>query len=181
MRVHPHPDRGHRQFLTGDLTAFDEEPTNRNIGQPVLTVIAEPDGLAVLEPNPPRALDLQKERVDRIINPKELETAPGKRAILDLRARIVRAGVEVRGTPVDRRLVGPVLAPRAVQLDLEIAGEQAFVDAVIGDCHRRKFAFEKLARSTIVTRQHHRGIAADGPPVADLAEIDAGFYRTKQG
>jgi CxxC motif-containing protein (DUF1111 family) len=74
-----------------------------------------------------------------------------------------------------------VPAPRAVQLDLEIAGEQAFADAVIGDCHRRKFAFEKSARSPIATRQHRRGIAAGCPPVADLAEIYAGFYRTKQG
>jgi hypothetical protein len=57
----------------------------------VLAVIADTDNPSIPQTNPPGALDLQKEGIDRIIDPEELKAPPGQRAILDLRARLVKA------------------------------------------------------------------------------------------
>ena len=120
--AHPRPDRSHRHLVARDLPALDQQPSDRNIGQPVLAVVAEPDRPAVFQPNPSRALDLQEEGVDRIIDPEKFEAAAGKRAIFDLGAEEARAGAEV-GRAAESGGGSAPPAQRAAQLGLEVAGE----------------------------------------------------------
>ena len=108
--LHPGADRGHRHLVARDHAAFDQQAPDRDIGMPVLPVIADPDGAAAAQPDPARALDLQKECVDRIVDPKQLETAAGERAILDLGARRARPRAEIGRLAVDRRLIAAMRA-----------------------------------------------------------------------
>src|SRR5262249_33053699 len=94
-----------------------------------------------------RALDLQKESIDRIIDPQELQAPPDECAIFDLGARIVKTRTEVRGPAVDRSLIAPPTTQRPVQLDLVIPGEEPSSLAVVGDSEWDKEVFEKTARS----------------------------------
>ena len=114
MLVHPIADGDHRHLRPRDLAAFDEQPPDRNVGQSILSVIADPDSAPVLQPDPARALNLQKKCVDRIVDPQQLKTASGERAILDRGPRIARTRAELGRPPINRRLIASVSLPRAV-------------------------------------------------------------------
>ena len=89
----------------------------------VLPVIADPDGTAAAQPNPARALNLQKKCVDRIVDPEELEAAARKRAILDLGTRREKPRTEIGQPPINRRLIAAMPVPRPVELHLVVPGE----------------------------------------------------------
>jgi hypothetical protein len=64
---------------------------------------------------------------------------------------------------------------RAVELDLEIAGEKPAFRTVIGSGHRHKTRFKEPARERVVARRQACRSATEWPPVADPAESHRGF------
>jgi len=171
MVVHPIPDLHHRRLGPRDHTPLDEEPPDRHVGLSVLPVVANPDHAAIPQPNSARALDLQKKRVDRIIDPEEFQPTPGERAILDLGPGIARGSAELGRTPVDRRLITPSTLLRPVQLDLVVSREQPLPRAVIGDRKRNEGGLEEPARGSVVLRRQHRSGLAQLSPCADPSVI----------
>src|SRR5215469_6582621 len=164
MLVHPIADRHHRRFGSRDDAPLNQQPPDRDIGLSVLPVIADPRGAAIPQPDPTRALDLKKKRVDRIVDPKELKAAPGERAILDLSSGIARGRSGLSGPPIDWRLIAPSLPPRSVQLNLVISGKQPFARAVIGDRKRGEGRLEEAAcRDGVLWRQCGSGLTRLSP------------------
>src|SRR5271165_2235391 len=138
----------------------------------VLPVVADPEGAAPAQPDPARPLDLQKECVDRIVDPEELEPAPRKRPVLDL-STCRRLRAEIGGFAVKRRLIAAMTLPRAIELDLVISGEQSFRRSIVGYGKRNKPCIEKLPGCCVVPwRQRHRRFTYR-PPVANPPEINA--------
>src|SRR6516162_2546511 len=172
--AHPVADRHHRRLGTRHDTALDQQPSDRHIGLPILPVIADPDRPPTLEPNPARALDLKKTRVDRIVDPEEFEPVSGERAILDLGSGIASGYARLGRATVDRHLVTPLTLPRPVKLDLIISSEQPLARAVIGNSERDERRLEEPARRGIVLgRQRYGGLAqrapcADAPVIRDI-------------
>ena len=78
-------------IVTGgcEEAALAQQPADRDIFAAVLAGIADPHHAAVGQPQPPRALDLEEEEVDRIGRPGDLQPAPGQRALLDLAALVI--------------------------------------------------------------------------------------------
>jgi len=180
MDAHPRLDRGHRQFVARDSPLLEQQASDRDIRQTVLPVIADANHRPVLQTYPPGTLDLQKERVDRVFNPEQFEAATGEGAILDLRPRIPRTRAEIGRAPVDWRLVLPVRMARPVQLDFEIAGEQAFVVAIIAHRHRRERAFQKPTGRRLVVCRRRGSLPADRQPIFDPPVVDAAVNRTER-
>src|SRR5439155_11855577 len=139
-------------LLARDQAALDQESPDRHIGMAVLPVIADSDRAAPVQPDPARSLDLQKKRIDRIVDPEELEPPPRKRAILyvsarrKLRSRIGRLAVKWR-------LVRAMTLPRAIEFDLVISGEQSFQRSVVCYGKRSKTRRETLPGRRIVPRR----------------------------
>src|SRR5260370_15388896 len=146
---HPRPDRRHRQLVSRDHSVFDQQSSDRHVGTAVLPVVADPDGAAPLQPHAPRPLDLQKECVNRIVDPEEFQPAPGKRSILYLGTRR-RLSTAIWGRAVKRDLIAATALPRAVELDLVISGEEPFRIAVVRYGERSKTFLEKFTGSPIV-------------------------------
>src|SRR5690606_17589806 len=119
------------------------------------------------QPEPPRALDLQEEEVDRVGRPGELEPAAGEGALLDLAAaregnesaaldlagdplalevRTEEAEIdrdELGRTAIDRHRAGGRGRPASGELRLVVAGEEAFRLAVVGDRDGRQRRLEE--------------------------------------
>src|SRR5690606_25918859 len=96
--------------------ALAHQRADADVFAPVLAGIADADDLALGADQPARALDLQKEELDRIGRPGDLEPATGERAGLDLGALVVRdeaaalvvaAERGAAGALFGRRLLGP--------------------------------------------------------------------------
>jgi hypothetical protein len=156
---HPGADRLHRQLLARDLAALEKKPADRYVRLAVAAVVADPHRPAAVEADQARALDLEKERVDRVVNPDQLEALPGERTVLDLGAAV--PGAERLGRPpVERRLERAAAMPRAVQGNLEIAGEEALAAAVVAGEQRTEPGLEHLPRRRIVVRRQRRGGSA---------------------
>src|SRR4029077_16705583 len=124
---HPAADRRHRDLFTRHHAAFDKEPADRDIGLAVAAVIADPHGAAFLQPYPARALDFEKERVHRIVDPEDLVPCARQRAVFDLGAGVAP---RIRWAAVYRHPKGAAVMPRPMQCDLEIAGEEPVARAV---------------------------------------------------
>src|SRR5260370_30312005 len=149
---HPRPDRRQRQLVSRDRSVFDQQSSDRHVGTAVLPVVADPDGAAPLQPHAPRPLDLQKECVNRIVDPEEFQPAPGKRSILDLGTRR-RLSTEIWGLAVKRGLIPAIALPPAVELDLLISDEEPFRIAVVRYGARSKTLLEQFTRTPIVPRR----------------------------
>jgi hypothetical protein len=139
---------------------------------PVLAVIADPDGPAASQPDTAGSLDLQKERVDRIVNPQQLETAARERAILD-RARRLRLQTEIRRPAVNRCLIAAVVPAGTVQLDLEISGKEPVGGSIVGHGQGDEIRLEEAPGGRITARGQRLGGFAQRLPVADPPEIGA--------
>src|SRR5215831_20850251 len=100
MLVHPIADCHHGRFGSREDTPLNQQPPDRDIRLSVLPVVTDPHGAAIPEPDPARALDLEKKRVDRVVDPEELKAAPGERAILDLSPGIARGRSGLGGPPI---------------------------------------------------------------------------------
>jgi len=145
-----------------------------------LAVIADPDGPAASQPDTAGPLDLQKERVGRIVNPEQLEIAARERAILDLGARRLRLQTEIRRPAVDRRLITAVAPTRTVQLDLEISGKESVGGSIVGHGQGDKISLEEAPGGRIVARGQRLGGFAQRLPVTDPPEIGAHRARVER-
>ena len=145
---------------------------DRHVGTAVLPVVADPDGASALQPNSPRPLDLQKECVNRIVDPEEFQPAPGERPILDFGARR-RLGAEIWRLAVKRGLIAAMTLPRAVELDLVISGEQSFRFAVVRYGKRNEPLLEKFPGSRAVLGRQRLRRLTYWPPVSHPPEINA--------
>src|SRR5262249_2915802 len=103
--LHPLTNGHHRQLVTRDHPALDKLATHSHIGLPVLAVIPDPDSAAASQSHPARALDLQKDSLDRLIDPDELQAAPHQRTILDFGPCRAKPRTEIERLAVDRYLV----------------------------------------------------------------------------
>ncbi|REJ86174.1 MAG: hypothetical protein DWQ30_00725 [Acidobacteria bacterium] len=136
----------------------------------VLPRVAHPDPPTALELHLSRALDLQEEGVDRVVDPEQLEPTPAQRAGLDLLAAPVgqqRAagpasgqrtalplfakGLEVdlhdvAGPRVERHVVALAAAPAAAEERLVVAGEGAVTALAVAHLEGHEVGLEVLAR-----------------------------------
>ena len=147
MRLHPSADSLHGQLLARNFAALEQQPADRHVGMAIAAVIADPNRAALLQPYLPRSLDLQKEGVDRVVNPGELKPLPGQRAILDLGPAET---LSVRRPAVDRDLERAASLSRAVQRDLVIAGEEPLARAVVAGEQRHEIGLEEMPRRHVV-------------------------------
>ena len=164
MRLHPGADRLHRQLLARDLTALDQQPADGHVRLAVAAVIADAQDAAFLQPHPPRTLDLQKERVDRVVDPDQLQSLPVKRAVLDLAAA---EAFRIAWAPVERRLKRAAALARAVERDLVIAGEEPFGGAVIPGEERDEAGLEEPPRCVVIARRQICRAGAGFPPIGN--------------
>ena len=131
------------------------------------------------QPHAPRALDLQKECVDRVIDPQQLQPLAGQRAVLDLGAGKAR---RVGRAAIERRLIRRRRACREpFSADLEIAGEQPL------GCRRccRRAAARTRSRKIAAPRCRRPAASCSGgagrAPFGDIAEIGALGCATSSG
>src|SRR4029077_8688856 len=150
--------------------ALDQQAADRDIRLAVAAVITDPDDSAGRHPHPAGALDFQEERIDRIIDPEDFQALPVQGAILDLGPAEARG---IRGAAVDRGLKRAATPTRAIQGDLEIAGEQAVAVAIVAGQHRHEGGLEKLPGRLVVNRRHLFGGGAERAPLPGRAEIAA--------
>ena len=83
MREKPGAYRLHRDRLAAELAALDQNRPDRRVGPAVLRRIGRADDGSVVENDSPGPLDLQEERVDRIID-EEDRRGPTRPGALDL-------------------------------------------------------------------------------------------------
>src|SRR5712691_12970967 len=90
IRRRPGLDRLHRGLLELELSALDEVAPDRLKRVAVLVGVAEAQRLAAVELHAARALDMEEERFDGIVDPEDFHACDGRRASRDFRARVVR-------------------------------------------------------------------------------------------
>ena len=166
--------------------SLDQVLADRPIGAAVLVGIADARGLAGGQAHLTRALDLQEESIDRIVDPEQLELASGKRTAVDRGAigigdelalldpatdpATLELGIElaqidtdqIGRAPIQRIAVRGVGCPRALQKRLVVAGEQAIAIAVVAHCERLEAGLEEAPGP-----DRPGGLGADGAPVLD--------------
>ncbi len=146
------PDALHGHFLARNLALVDQQLPDTAVGPAVAAVVVDVDHLAVIERDLARALDVQKEKVDRVVDPGDRLNFPVQDAfLLDLAALIVRHqrpvahsahdlltlelfgkgpqvdGDEILRPRVDRVGVLGLAGPAASQDGFVVAGEEHFV------------------------------------------------------
>src|SRR5204862_3556502 len=121
-------------------------------------------------PHSAGALNFEKERVDRIVDPKQLEPLAVQRTILDLGPGEAR---RIGRTAVERGLKRAAALTRAIQRDLVIAGEQAVAVAIVAGEEWRESGLEKFPRGLIVAGRQFFGRGTKGAPLSSRAELAA--------
>ncbi len=184
----PVPNRRHRHVLTVERAEIDQPPADREVVVPVGGGVGETAGRTVLESDPAGALDVQKEGVDGVVHPDQLQPLCRKRAAVDFgpgRIGLQRAVGHPPGDPlagergpeqaeIDRHQIGRAavkghaIAPAglrgAAQLRLEVAGEEAGGLCAVPRLIRREVRFEESAGLVCALQP---GGCADRAPVAD--------------
>ena len=102
---HPLADAVHRHLFLGHLAAIDQDAADRQVAVAVVGVVVDAQHRAVLELDARRALDVDEEGVDRILEPADLQMPPVERAVLDLRAVVIEHAL-LADPAVDLALVG---------------------------------------------------------------------------
>ena len=189
MRGHPVANALRRHLLARDEIAFDEHALDRAVAITVVRIVADAQRRAVLEDHARRAFDLDREQVERILEPADLEFLPVERAGLDGAAIVIRHELVVPVTATDPRPFvrkcngagvvagGDQITRPAVDRDvefrtgkarardhrLEIAGQQPLALAQARDANGLKVPFEEGARGIRILRLQLDGVAADVP------------------
>ena len=104
MRREPAPDGLHRHVLGLDLAALDQDASDRGIGMAVGAGVADSHLAAVGQTDAARSLDVQEERIGRVVDPDQLEAAPGERPAIDPCARGERIEAAVRAAKGEGKL-----------------------------------------------------------------------------
>src|SRR5262249_37252890 len=159
----------------------------------VLGRIGRANDGAIVQDDSPRPLDLQEERVDRIV---DIENRRGgaEPGALDVLARRIRDQPPIRNLPDDalalqrftkesqvdlpeieghaigRRLIGAMACPAASELGLVVAREEPGARG-LPDAIRDELRLEKAAHRLWTIRRDERGGAADVPPLARCARV----------
>src|SRR5262249_15620375 len=159
------------------------------IGIAVVAVVVDAQRGAILQDHARRALDLDRQRLERIPEPADLELLTVEHAFLDRgtvvigndlvllvaapdqgalvrevgAARLVTDGLEIARTPVERNMKFRIGKTRAFDDRLEIAGEESLLLAQPRNAHRPEIVLEEGARRRRVGRLHAGGAAADLP------------------
>src|SRR5262249_23622221 len=107
MRGHPAADALRRDRVTRDVVALDEHALDRTVRIAVVRIEADAQRRAVFENHAPRAFELDREQVERIPEPADLESLPVERAGLDGAAVVVRHEVVVLVAAADARAPVP--------------------------------------------------------------------------
>ena len=174
---HPLPDALHRHLLGRDAVLLDQETSDRRVRVPVVGIVIDPQRRAVLEPDAGRALDLDRQRLERIPDPADLQLLAIERAGLDGGAvvighQLVLLVAAIDGGPVghlavrpDRPAVDQQIGRAPIERDVEfragkaravdhrlvIAGEQAPALADAGDRDRTEILLEEGLRLRIAS------------------------------
>src|SRR5215470_920665 len=91
MRSHPIADPLDRHLLARDEIALNQHALDRAIAITVVRVVAQPQRRAILEYDARGAFDLDREQIERILQPAYLELLTIERAGLYRGAVVVRA------------------------------------------------------------------------------------------
>ncbi|OIQ63701.1 hypothetical protein GALL_547580 [mine drainage metagenome] len=187
MQLRPGADdrHGHRAL---DSPGVEQPSPDRFVRPAVGAGIAQPQHLAIGQPDQPRALHLQKQRIDRTVQPDHrlaVEGVPHRRVGLDLRpapvwrdlltavlphrpaARDTIAAWAARHQIVrqspHRHDIRPAGLKRPVQHRFVIAGDQPVLHASAGghDLPRGELRFKKRALRCAVAGRNRRGTGAD--------------------
>lgn len=185
MGDEPGADRLQRHLFERHRAPLDEHLADRRVVVAVLPRVANAQQRAVLVAQAPRALDLEKEEGDRVLDPGELEPPPRERAALDLRA--VEIGEEappvdppgdlaprevalelaevdehaIAGNAVERVDEAPGPAAPGGELRLVVAGQEPLVLAAVGRRPGRELALEEGERRGGVAVAHRGGGGAE--------------------
>src|SRR3979411_1747964 len=89
MRDHPRADALPRYLLARHQIALDQRALDRAVGIAVVRIVADAQRRAVLEDHACRALDLDRDQVERILDPADLELLAVERPGLDGAAVVV--------------------------------------------------------------------------------------------
>ena len=189
IRGHPGADALSRHLLARHEIALDEYALDRAVVIAVVRIVADAHRRAVLEDHAPRAFDLDREQVERILEPADLELLPVERAGLDGAAVVVRHELVVPGAaadphalvrkcggaglvagrdqvarpPVERDRELGVGKARARNNRLEIAGQKSHGLAQTRDADGLKILLEESAGGMRILRLQGDGLAADVP------------------
>ena len=177
---HPVPDPLHRHFLARNEIALDQHAPDRRVGKAVVQVVVDPQRRAVLEDHARRALDLNRQRLERIPEPADFELLAVERARFDgaaivighdlavlvaasdLRALVgkgVGAGLvagrhQVARPPIKRDVEFRVWKARTLDDGLIVPGQKSLRFAEPRDAHRTKIFLEEGAGSLGGCRLH---------------------------
>ncbi len=165
----PFADAVHRHLVARHQIALDQDPADGRIGVSVMAVVIDPDDQAVLEPHARRALDLDEQRIGRVLDPADLEMLPVEHPVLDL-------GAVVIGHELARAVAPPRLAGVGKTVAARAGGRQqvgrAAIDRHVVDAGRK-------ARSAPGGNSARR-IFARPRPSARAARLRAGRLRAKR-
>src|SRR5262249_31615886 len=189
MRGHPVANALRRHLLARDEIAFDEHALDRAVAITVVRVVADAQGRAVLEDHARRAFNLDREQIERIFEPADLEFLPVERAGFDLAAVVVRHEFVVRVAASDphpfvRKCNGGGLVADGDQITrpaidwdvkfgtgkararndrLEIAGQKSLPLAQARDANGAKILFKEGTSGIRILWPQSLGVAADVP------------------
>src|SRR5262245_45824782 len=187
MRGHPVANALRRDLVARNEIAVDEHALDRAIAITVVRIEADTQRRAILEDHAPRAFDLDRDQIGRILKPADLEILPVERAGLDGAAVVVRHQLVVAVAATDPRAlvrecdraglvaVGDQTAWPTVERDgefgagkaracddrLEIAGQKSLDLAQPRDANRLKILLEEGARGISILRLQVCGLVAD--------------------
>ena len=200
MRDHPRADALARYLLARHEIALDQRALDRVVGIAVVRIVADAQRRAVLEDHARRALDLDRDQVERILDPADLELLPVERAGLDGAAIVVRHEIVALGAAADAaalvrergrallvavgdQVTRPAIdrhgkfgtgRARAGDHRLVVAGHESLALAQARDAHGLEILLEEGARGVGILRLERERLAADvGQRSEDLSAIIA--------
>src|SRR6478609_3164031 len=187
IRRRPRADALLREILARDQIALGQHALDRAVGVTVVRIVADAQRRAVLEDHARRALDLDRDQVERILDPADLELLAVECAGLDGAAVVIRHEIVVLGAAADapalvrkrgRTLLvalGDQVARPAINRHRKfrtgkaragddrfvITGHQTLALAQAGDAHGLKVLLEEGARGSGILRLERERLAAD--------------------
>src|SRR5262245_3653588 len=200
MRCHPFANALHRHFLAWNKMALNEHTADRSIGIAVVRIVVDAQRRAVLEDYARRALNLDREDVEWILEPTNFKFLPVEHAGLNGAAVVVRhefvvlvaatdpctfvwkcigawpvAGRDqIRRSAVERDMEFGIGEARALNNRLEITRKKSLDFTQTRDAHGLKILLKEGASNVRVLRLQVYGFAADVPERAMDRSVGVG-------